>query len=157
VAILIILSQITIPLGTIAITFSLLAVLIIPAFVDAPFASIACIIYIALGAFGLPVFAGAKGGLSVLLGPTGGYIISYPFMCMCLCHFISIYRTQKKPIFIIIGLILSFIICYTFGAIGLKLYLGCSIAKSLAVGVLPFIIPDTIKAIIAYFIIKRVR
>ena len=72
-------SFITIPLGftPIPINLATLGVFLTGGILGKKYGSISLIVYILLGAVGVPVFAGFKGGLGVLAGPTGGYIIGY--------------------------------------------------------------------------------
>ena len=77
-AIIIILSQIAIPTSPVPFTLSLLAIFLTGILLPPRQAFLAVLVYILLGAFGLPVFAGMKRVVSALFGPTGGYILAYP-------------------------------------------------------------------------------
>ncbi len=72
-------SFITIPLGftPIPVNLATLGVFLTGGILGKKYGSISLTVYILLGAAGIPVFAGFKGGLGVLVGPTGGYIIGY--------------------------------------------------------------------------------
>ena len=67
-------------------------------------------LYILLGAFGLPVFSGFRGGLGALLGPTGGYILG--FLLTALLYWILEGRLHS-----LIPLILGLLLCYLFGTL----------------------------------------
>jgi biotin transport system substrate-specific component len=104
----------------------------------------AILIYILLGALGLPVFAGFAGGISVILGPTGGYIIG--FLIATLVAYL--------PFDNIINGFLAILIIYIFGVSGLMIKLDLSLIKAIKIGFLPFIIFDSIKVILGYYTYK---
>ena len=118
--------------------------------------SMATLIYVILGAFGLPVFSNFAGGWQSITGPTGGFILSFPMMAYVIGRVSDTYAKRKWNLFIgiTIGTIINFI-C------GLCMF--CTVTKSsLTVGfvtcVLPFIPLAILKAILAFVIgiqIKR--
>ena len=76
-ALLCVLSPLTIPVGAVPVSLGIFAVLLCSSVLGMRRSLVAVLVYIALGAVGLPVFAGWQGGFGVLAGPTGGYIWSY--------------------------------------------------------------------------------
>lgn len=122
--------------------------------------SLICIsLYILLGIIGVPVFSGFKSGLAAIMGPTGGYIIGFIFMPIV--YFFSnkcFSKIIKKDFFVkIIGLILSTLICYIFGTIWfMTVYTSdITLTKTLLLCVIPFIIPDILKMLLAILISDR--
>lgn len=120
--------------------------------------SIAVLIYILLGAVGLPVFAGFSGGVGILLGTTGGYIIG--FLGSALLYWAITARLGTKPVVMAVTMVLGLIVCYAFGtawfmvvyaknagAVGLMTALGWC--------VFPFIIPDLCKIALAMGLSSR--
>ncbi|HBY72577.1 MAG TPA: biotin transporter BioY, partial [Lachnospiraceae bacterium] len=79
-AVICVLSQISIPTQPIPFTLALFAIFLTGALLPPRAAFLSVFVYLLLGAFGLPVFAGFKGGIHVLTGMTGGYLMAYPFM-----------------------------------------------------------------------------
>ena len=75
-------SVITLPINTIPITLSTFSVFFISIISDLKKSVSAVMIYILCGCLGLPVFSGFRGGINVLLGPTGGYITGYLFIAL---------------------------------------------------------------------------
>ncbi|KUK16848.1 biotin transporter BioY, partial [Thermococcus sibiricus] len=71
-------AQIAIPLGTVPITLQVLFVLLSGLILGAKLGFLSQIVYLFMGAIGLPVFANFSGGLAYIYGPTGGYLISFP-------------------------------------------------------------------------------
>ena len=123
--------------------------------------TISILIYILLGAIGVPVFAGFSGGIGILLGNTGGYILGFVFIGLIYTLFTRVFK--KKSIFIkIAALVIGLAICYAFGTIWfMHVYLRDSgevgLLAVLGWCVFPFIIPDLIKMALAVVIAKRIE
>ena len=122
--------------------------------------TLAILIYILLGAVGAPVFAGFNGGIGVLLGNTGGYILGFLFVGLIYMLFTKLFK--KKLVIKIAALVLGLIICYAFGtAWFMHLYMKntgeVGLFTVLGWCVFPFIIPDLIKMALAVVIAKRIE
>lgn len=122
--------------------------------------TLATLVYILLGAVGVPVFAGFTGGVAVLFGSTGGYIIGFLFTGLI---YILCTRFIKKNIVVkIVALVLGLAVCYAFGT---AWFMHVYIQKSGEVGLLtvlgwcvfPFIIPDLLKMALAVVISRRIE
>jgi len=140
-------SLISIP-TTIPFTLQTLAVFLCMFMLKPVDSLISVLLYILIGAIGLPVFSNFKSGFGVLAGPTGGYIIG--FILMTLIPFI----VKNKIASGIIGLV----ICYIFGSIWFLMFNQSGISslwKVLTICVFPFIVPDGIKLALAYILAKR--
>ena len=146
-AILCVLSPFSLPLGAIPISFSTLAVFLISCMAPPPCCIAAVIIYILLGAAGLPVFSGFMGGFQQITGLTGGYIIGYIPCTFIISLLVNRFYDKKAsyPLSMISGLI----ICYIFGTAWYSFQTGTDFFASLTVCVVPFIIGDTLKIIAA--------
>ncbi len=147
-AVLCILAPISIPvfISPVPVSLGVLAVYL-TAYVLSPVdATISVIIFILLGTFGLPVFSGYSGGLSKLVGPTGGYIIGFLFTVYISSLFIHM---KKGIIFDVIGMITGLAICYILGTIWFSYQQGKGFIASLLLCVVPFLIGDAIKIIVA--------
>ena len=120
--------------------------------------TLAVVLYLLMGVVGLPVFAGFSGGLGVLLGSTGGYIIGFIVMAVIAGLFID---NCRKPWIQLIGMIVGTIVCYLFGTVWFCIVAGYTFQAALAVCVIPFIPADLVKMIIAMIIgpmiKKRIR
>ena len=113
-AIIAVCSQIQIPL-TVPFTMQTFAVFSALAILGGKNGTISILIYIALGAIGIPVFAGFSGGIGVLFGTTGGYILGFLFsglLYWLITHFLG----TKLPV-MIAAMALGLIVCYTFGTV----------------------------------------
>ncbi|HLD87482.1 MAG TPA: biotin transporter BioY [Candidatus Nanoarchaeia archaeon] len=70
--------KIPLPFTPVPITLQTLAVLLSGAMLGPLYGAISMALYLIVGALGLPVFAGGSSGIGAILGPTGGYLLSYP-------------------------------------------------------------------------------
>lgn len=141
------LAQIKIDLpGLVPITLQTLGIYIIACSLTPKSAVITTIVYVIMGSIGLPVFTGFRGGLSSLLGPTGGYIFSFPITSLI----ISIIINNKNSIIRkIIAMSTSTAVCYLIGTIWFIYVTNNTIITALTVCVIPFIFGDIIKIAIA--------
>ena len=120
--------------------------------------TLAILVYLLLGAVGAPVFAGFSGGISALVGSTGGYIIGFLFLALVM--WLMERLLGKKTWVLAVSMVLGLVVCYAFGtawfmvvyarttgAIGLWTALGWC--------VFPYIIPDLAKIVLALMLSKR--
>ncbi len=119
----------------------------------------AVLVYVLLGAVGLPVFSGFAGGMGVILGNTGGYILG--FIIMGLIYVLITKLFGKKMPVEICALVLGLIACYAFGtAWFMHIYMRdtgeVGILSVLSWCVFPFIIPDLIKMALSCIISKSI-
>ena len=115
--------------------------------------------YLLLGAVGAPVFSNFRGGLSVLLGATGGYILGFFFQA--LLYWLMTARLGETLKVKIAASVAGLILCYAFGtAWYLVLYaqMGKPVGVLTALGycVFPFIFPDLVKLVLAVLLAQRV-
>lgn len=122
--------------------------------------TLSVLVYILLGAIGLPVFAGFTGGVGILLGNTGGYIIGFLFSALVMW---GIERLAGSSLAVqAVSMLIGLLVCYAFGTIWF-LYLynknndPVSIAVVLGWCVIPFIIPDLIKIALSLVISRRIK
>ena len=120
--------------------------------------TIATLVYVLLGAVGVPVFAGFSGGIGILLGSTGGYIIGFLFTGFIYILFTKFFK--KSIVMKIVALVLGLAVCYAFGtAWFMHVYMKSSgevgLLTVLGWCVFPFIIPDIVKMVAAVFIGER--
>ena len=109
--------------------------------------TISFIIYLLLGAVGVPVFSSFRGGLQVLAGPTGGYLIGFIFLALIMGFALDHFDRKLVPT--IIGMIIGMAVCYAFGTVWLAKLLSLSFKEGLMMGVIPYLAEDVAKIIIA--------
>ena len=123
--------------------------------------------YILLGAVGAPVFAGFKGGFAALLGTTGGYIVGFLFTALVVG--IAVDQFGRKLTLLIPAMVIGILLCYAFGTAWFMIVYArnsgpIGIGTALAWCVIPYLIPDAIKIVLAslltgrlYPILRKVR
>ncbi len=109
--------------------------------------------YLVLGLIGFPVFAGGRGGIDVLLGPTGGYLWGF----LISAPLISLISKNNKDIMKILGISLGLLIIYALGSVWLMYFMKINYYKALILGVFPFIPFDLLKGFLALFISKYLK
>ena len=148
---------ITIP-GAVPFTLQTMGVFLAVGLLSGKRGTAAVLVYILLGAVGMPVFSGFSGGVGRLLGTTGGYIIGFLVAALAMWAMEAIFGKAKwvLPVSMLLGLLL----CYAFGtAWFLVLYTqtkgAISVASVLSMCVVPFIIPDLLKIALALLLTSR--
>ena len=109
--------------------------------------TISFILYLLLGAVGVPVFSSFRGGFQVLAGPTGGYLIGFIFLALIMGFALDHFDRKLVPT--IIGMIIGMAVCYAFGTVWLAKLLSLSFKEGLMMGVIPYLPGDAAKIIIA--------
>jgi biotin transport system substrate-specific component len=112
----------------------------------------AVLVYILLGAVGIPVFHGFTGGLGILLGSTGGYILG--FLGSALLYWAMTSRLGSRPAIRILAMVLGLAVCYAFGtawfmAVYARTTGPVGLLTALGWCVFPFLVPDLIKLALA--------
>lgn len=158
VALMAVCSWINIP-TTVPFTLQTFAVFATVAILGMKRGTIAVLVYIILGAVGVPVFAGFSGGFGTLLGTTGGYIIGFLFTALITGGIIKAFG--KKTWVMAAAMVLGLVACYAFGTVwficvytSTKSAVGIMTALSWCV--IPFIIPDLCKIALAILLERRV-
>lgn len=152
-------SWISIPL-TVPITLQTMGVCLVAGLFGTKRGTFATLIYILLGAIGIPVFSGFKGGIGALLGSTGGYIIGFIFTAL-IVGFVS-EKTKGKLWAIIVAMIVGVLVCYVFGTAWFYIVYNKG-AQEASLGVIlgwcvtPFLIPDAIKICVAAILTNRLK
>ena len=154
-ALLCLLDPISIPIGPFPITLSIFIIYIISYILDANSALISVFIYLLMGIVGLPVFAGYKSGLGVILGPSGGYLISYLVVVYISSYYNNKYYYNK--ILQLLFMFITLILCYVCGTIWFSIFKKMTFIESLFICVFPFIITDVIKIIAACMLGNEIR
>ena len=148
-------AQIVIPLFPVPFTLQVFAVVLAGLLLGPRYGALAMGIYLLLGAVGVPVFAGFRGGLGIILGPTGGYLVSYPLAAAIagLATYAAVNAVRRR------ALVVSFSagtaalgVIYAFGMTWLMIVAQLPFVVALAQGVLPFVAFDLIKVGLAAFV-----
>ncbi len=154
-AIIAVLAQVTIPLPLIPITGQTLAVGIVVTILGTRLGTLSVLLYILLGAAGLPVFSGMSGGLGILVGPTGGYIVGFLATAIIMGLYLDKFGITFTQA--IIANIIGMIITLSFGTVWLKIVADYTWTAAFLGGTAPFIVVGIVKAVMAAWIGVIVR
>lgn len=121
--------------------------------------TLAVLVYILLGAVGVPVFAGFSGGIGVLFRNTGGYIMGFLFTALITGAIMKLFG--KKVWVMAAAMVVGLLVCYAFGTAWFMVVYArnngaVGIATALSWCVIPYIIPDLVKIALAVLLTKRV-
>ena len=137
-----ILGPVTLPIGPVPLSLTTGVLMSIAMILGARRASLCCGLYMALGLLGIPVFSGFTGGLGVLLGPTGGFLLAYlPLTAWC---GFACARTSNRW-WQALALIAGTLLLYAAGTLWYARLTGTSLAAALTVCALPFLPGDSLK------------
>ena len=147
------------PISPVPITLQVLVVFLTATIIGPKYGAISCLLYLLMGATGLPVFAGATGGVQVLAGPNGGYLFSFPaavFIGGFLC------RGSKPGRFNMVRISFAFavmlVVIYAVGVAWLsEVYLHGNFGDGILLGAIPFIPLDIAKGVLAVPIASRIK
>ena len=136
------LSPFQITLGPIPITLQILVIGLIATLYRPKEATLSVLLYLLLGAIGLPVFSGGNGGLHTFIGQTGGFLLLFPLRALVT----SLIANRKKSLIqIFIANFLGEVVLFIGGAISFIIFTHSPILTTLKLVVLPFVLPDLIK------------
>jgi len=154
-AVIVIMAQITIPMPMgVPMTMQTFAITLAAIVLGSKKGAIATGIYVLLGAIGIPVFAGLTGGFSYIVGPTGGFIISFPIMAFIIG--LGVEKKKNKALFIIL-IIVGTIVNYIVGVMMFCGITGNDVMMGITACVLPFIPTAIIKAVVATIMGLQIR
>jgi len=148
-------SQVIIPLPLVPITGQTLAIGIVATILGRKYGTLSVLIYLFVGAVGVPVFAGMSGGIGKLLGPTGGFLIGF----IPTAYVIGLFIENTKLCFrnALIANLIGMCITLSFGTVWLKISGSLTWSASIAAGVTPFLLVGILKAALASYIAVLVR
>jgi biotin transport system substrate-specific component len=112
------------------------------------FGAVSMLMYLFIGMSGLPFFSAGVAGLAILKSPTIGYIIGFFLAANVIGRF------ANKPI---LGIALGSVLIYICGVVGLMLILNVTVSNAITIGVVPFIIGDVIKSIMAIGVAYKLK
>jgi biotin transport system substrate-specific component len=152
-------AAIAIPFGSVPVTMQVMVVVLIALVLSRRWAVFAVTVYLLAGALGLPVFSGMRGGLGVLLGPTGGYLFGFLLAAPAGAWVRATLRRGAISVTVADSVAAGAVILvvYSLGWLQLMLVTGMGSGAALAAGVAPFLIPDGLKAAAAVIMAPAVR
>lgn len=143
-----VMAQIAIPIEPVPFTFQVLAVVLAGYLLGVKYGALALLVYVLVGAVGVPVFAGFGSGPGSLLGPSGGYLWSYPLAAAAAgLAAPALARSRRWAALVSGGAagLLALVIIYVVGAFWLMVSTNIGVGAAIAAGVAPFVLFDVVK------------
>lgn len=144
-------AQVYVPVQPVPFTLQTMLVLLTGAFLGARNGAISQVLYLTAGVIGLPVFAGFDFGIAKLFGPTGGYLLSFPFAAYLVGY---ILERKNNSISILLSFVIGSLMILLVGALYLSLFFNGDFSKAFFAGAIIFSIWDIIKIAAAFSIYK---
>src|SRR5699024_2816043 len=146
-----ILAQVSIPLPLgVPITGQTLAIGLAATILGSRFGTLSALLYLIIGAIGVPVFAHLTGGLGIIVGPTGGFLVGFSPTTFMMGYYLA--KTSFTVRNALIAKIIGTFITLCFGTAWLKVVAELSWAAAFAAGFTPFIIGGFIQAFLAAWV-----
>lgn len=159
-ALLAVCAWIALPLGDAAVTLQTFGVFLCLGTLGGRRGTASVFVYLLLGAVGLPVFSGFRGGFGMLLGTTGGYLTGFLFSA--LLYWLLTALSGSRPKVQLAAMAAGLLVCYAFGSIwyytiylrgGTAVTIGFIIIKC----ILPYLLPDIAKLLLAWQLSQKLR
>ncbi|AXI00183.1 biotin transporter BioY [Sporosarcina sp. PTS2304] len=144
-----VMAQLTIPLPLVPITGQTLAVGLAATILGSRYGTITVVVYLAMGAVGMPVFSSMSSGLGVIFGPTGGFLIGFIPTAFLTGYYME--RTSFTFPHAMVANIIGMFVALTFGTVWLKFIAELSWTAAFMAGFVPFLIGGVIKAFLAAY------
>ena len=153
------------PFTPVPINLGTLAVFLAAGILGWKYGTISVIVFVLLGAAGLPVFHGFTGGMGIITGPTGGYIVGYILAAFLTGIMIDTYFKARKSgenkaatyAVLALAMALGLFACYALGTAWFMHISGTDLKAALLMCVVPFLIGDAIKIAAATVLVKKLR
>jgi biotin transport system substrate-specific component len=158
VALLTVLSQIAIPLpGGVPLSLATLGIVLVGLIFGAKRGAFIALIYIVMGAIGIPVFSGFQGGMGMFLGFSGGFIYSYPLLALISGLGRELSERYSRTWILWLGLLIATLVNYLFGLSHFMFVTGASIFEAIPVVIAPFVLGDLAKLATSVFLGIHIR
>ena len=157
--------SVPLPFTPVPINLGTLAVFLAAGILGWKYGSVSVIVFVLLGAAGLPVFHGFTGGMGIITGPTGGYIVGYILAAFLTGIMIDTYFKARKSsenkaatyAVLALAMALGLFACYALGTAWFMHISGTDLKAALLMCVVPFLIGDAIKIAAATVLVKKLR
>ena len=145
-------AQIAIPLGGVPLTLQTFAVAFCGYMLGKYKGVFACLIYLSLGAIGLPVFSGFGGSLAFLFGPTGGFLFGF----LILSFFCGMITNKASSGIVFLISLIGLFLCHLTGVLWFAHISSISFAKSFLLTSLPYLLKDILSLIFARILFRKI-
>lgn len=152
-----ILSQISIPLPftPVPINLAMISVFIAGGLLGTKIGAISQLVYVIIGAIGVPVYANFTGGPGILVGPTGGYIVGYIIATIIIGVIAK--RLEDSIYSYTVAMVAGILGCYFVGTAWFMHITQSGLIEALLMCVVPFLIGDILKIILSAFLVKKLK
>ena len=145
----------SISIGPVPLSFATLVIYLAAGVLDIKTSLLSVLLYILMGAIGLPVFSGFGGGFNKIIGVTGGFIVGY--IPLALAVGIALRAFGKKTWLYASSMVVGTFVLYAIGTVWFVAQSGRSVSAALTLCVVPFLPGDVAKIIVACLIAPRLR
>ena len=148
---------ITVPAPPVPVSMQVFAIFFALGYLGGKRGTVAVLVYLLLGAVGVPVFSGFGGGLGALLGPTGGYL--FGFLFSALLYWLITARCGEKLPVTVAAMVAGLLACYAVGTLWFlwRYGEGMTLSAALATCVVPFLPWDAAKLALAVTLSRLVK
>ncbi|MGO4888988.1 biotin transporter BioY [Anaerobacillus sp. MEB173] len=157
IAVLGLIPPITLGFTPVPITAQTFGIMLAGAALGARRGSLAVILFLLLVAFGVPALSGGRGGLGVFVTPWAGYLYSYPIAALFIGYVIDRMKHLNFSKMLIVNLIGGIVIIHAVGVVWFQVFNGVTFGAALVAASFPFLIGDTLKAILAATVALALR
>jgi len=147
--------SIPLPISPVPVTGQSLAIMLAGSILTVRQAAFSVITFLLIGAVGVPVFAGMTGGIGILVGPRGGYLLG--FLVGAIVIALSKGQSNSKWRLALANMVGGIVIVYAFGVVWLNFVTGMGLEKAFMIGALPYIPGDLFKVFVATVIAVAVN
>lgn len=147
--------EIRLPYTPVPITLQTLAVLLAGAVLGSRRGFMSQALYLAEGAVGLPVFAGGAASVVHLMGPTGGYLWSYPFAAALIGWLVE-RGASRRAVTLAAALIASDLVILASGLVWVHQFFGTDFRQALGLAFYPFVVGDMVKVVVVGLSLPRI-
>lgn len=148
-------TQLIIPIQPVPITMGTLAVMMAGAVLGSHYGALSMVIYALLGAAGMPVFSMAQGGVGVIIGPGGGFILGYIAMAFVVGLCTERWGTSFRVL--VLAMVAGCLTVYVCGVAWFMMLTGNGLWPSMVLCMLPFLPGDAVKILLGSFLVHRYR
>lgn len=138
------------------ITLQTLGVLLTGGVLGARLGAMSQTIFLLLVAAGMPLLSGGRGGLSVFVGPSVGYLISWPITAFCIGYLLSRFQNLKLQHVLMINLTVGILLIYLIGIPAQAFIMDIPVLEAVKLSLI-YIPGDVLKAILASVLVYRLR
>lgn len=137
-------SQISVPMLPVPMTMQTLAVILIGALYGWRLGALTILVWLGEAALGLPVLANGNGGIAPFMGPTAGYLASFPLVAALVGWLAERGWNGSRPVFAFASMLLGHALCLMLGGLWLATLIGAE--KAMLAGVVPFLLGSLVKS-----------